>query len=240
MRRLHLPKQLFAGVLAGMLALMPAAAFTDTAGHWAEGAINKWSQEYSLIQGYEDGTFRPDDSITRGAFAGIMDRFMKFQETSPAQTFSDTAGTYWESAILKLHAAGVYLGNDGKALPSDTITRQQAVTMIARAFDITGSDTAALPYGDEALIADYARGAVAEMSARGYITDSWNGDFRPTDPITRAEIVNIFSNMVQTLIQDSGTHTGDVNGTVMVNASGSVILENMKISGDLILAPGVT
>lgn len=83
---------------------------------------------------------------------------MKFQETSPAQTFSDTAGTYWESAILKLHAAGVYLGNDGKALPSDTITRQQAVTMIARAFDITGSDTAALPYGDEALIADYARG----------------------------------------------------------------------------------
>ena len=51
MRRLHLPKQLFAGVLAGMLALMPAAAFTDTAGHWAEGAINKWSQEYSLIQG---------------------------------------------------------------------------------------------------------------------------------------------------------------------------------------------
>lgn len=78
------------------------------------------------------------------------------------------------------------------------------------------------------------------MSARGYITDSWNGDFRPTDPITRAEIVNIFSNMVQTLIQDSGTHTGDVNGTVMVNASGSVSLENMKISGDLILAPGVT
>ena len=240
MRKLHLPKQLLAGMLAGMLALMPAAAFTDTAGHWAEGAINKWSQEYSLIQGYEDGTFRPDDSITRGAFAGIMDRFMKFQEISPVQTFSDTAGTYWESAILKLHAAGVYLGNDGKALPSDTITRQQAVTMIARAFDITSSGTAALPYGDEALIADYARGAVAEMSARGYITDSWNGDFRPTDPITRAEIVNIFSNMVQTLIQDSGTHTGDVNGTVMINASGSVSLENMKISGDLILAPGVT
>lgn len=240
MRKLHLPKQLFAGVLAGMLALMPAAAFTDTAGHWAEGAINKWSQEYSLIQGYEDGTFRPDDSITRGAFAGIMDRFMKFQEISPAQTFTDTAGTYWESAILKLHAAGVYLGNDGKALPSDTITRQQAVTMIARAFDITGSSTAALPYGDGALVADYARGAVAEMSARGYINDSWNGDFRPTDPITRAEIVNIFSNMIQLLIQDSGTHTGDVNGTVMINASGSVSLENMKISGDLILAPGVT
>ena len=169
MRKIHIPKKLVSAALAVVLTVTPAAAFVDIDYHWASGAIYKWSNEYSIIQGYEDGTFRPDNSITRGAFAGIMDRFLKFQNISPAETFSDTAGTYWEEAILKLHAAGVYLGNNGKALPGDTITRQQAVTMIARAFGITGDETAMLPYGDGDLVASYARGPVSEMSARGFI-----------------------------------------------------------------------
>ena len=240
MKNVRAAKKLLAAALAAALALTPAAAFTDTQGHWAEGAIARWSEEYSLIQGYEDGTFRPDDSITRGAFAGILDRFMQYQTVSPAETFSDTPGTYWESAILKLHAAGVYLGNGGKALAADSITRQQAVTMIARAFDIQGDAAAALPYGDGEQVADYARGAVAEMSARGYITDSWNGDFRPTDAITRAEIVNIFNNMIQELIQENGSYTGDIDGTVMINSAEGASLADMYIPGDLILAPGVT
>ncbi|MDD3346243.1 S-layer homology domain-containing protein [Oscillibacter sp.] len=240
MKKNHLPKRLISGVLAALLTALPAAAFSDTEGHWAEGAIAKWSEEYKLIQGYEDGTFRPDQSITRGAFAGIMDRFLKFRTASAPETFSDTAGTYWESSILKLHAAGVYQGNGGKALSGDSITRQQAVTMIARAFRITGDDAAALPYGDGDLVADYARGAVAEMSDRGYITDSWNGDFRPTDAITRAEIVNILSNMIQLLVQETRSYSGNADGTVMINAEGGASLSNMKIPGDLILAPGVT
>lgn len=168
---------------------MTASAFTDTTGHWAEESINKWSGEYGIIQGYDDGTFRPDNSITRGAFAGILDRFLHFQEVSPADTFSDTPGTYWEDAILKLHAAGVYLGNEGEALSNSTITRQQAVAMIGRAFRIA-PETVSLSYEDAAQVAEYAAPYVSEFTARGYITDSANGRFRPTEPITRAEIVN--------------------------------------------------
>ena len=142
MGHLRLPKKLLAAVLAGALTASQAAAvFSDTSGHWAEDTITKWSEDYGIITGYEDGTFRPDASITRGAFAGILDRFMQFQSKSPADTFSDTPGTYWETALLKLHASGVYLGNNGKALAGDTITRQQAVTMIARAFGISGSES---------------------------------------------------------------------------------------------------
>lgn len=220
-------------------ALPAQASFTDTAGHWAEGAILKWSEEYQVINGYDDGTFRPDASITRGAFAGILDRFLKFQNVSPADTFSDTQGTYWEDAILKLHAAGVYLGNGGMALQSDTITRQQAVTMIARAFQIVGGETA-LTYTDADQIAGYAQPSVAEMTARGYINDSYDGRFRPTDAITRAEIVNILNNMIDVLIQETDTYTGSVEGTMMINAQGGAELMDMDISGDLILAPGVT
>lgn len=236
-------KRFFAGALAlalaaGMAMTPVSAAFTDTAGHWASSAIDKWSQQYGIIQGYEDGSFRPDNSITRGAFAGILDRFLKYQSVSPANTFTDTAGTYWEEPILKLHAAGVYLGNNGQALSTDTITRQQAVAMIARAFGIT-SQTTALTYLDEAQIADYARPYVAEMTARGYINDSANGYFRPAEAITRAEIVNILNNMVDMLIQEQGTYSGIVDGSVMINSADGAELLDMSIGGNLIVAPGV-
>lgn len=237
-------KRIFAALLAlavtaGSLALPARAAFTDTAGHWAETAITKWSEEYSIIGGYSDGTFRPDNSITRGAFAGILDRFLKFQTASPAGTFSDLDGNYWEDAILKLHASGVYLGNNGAALAGDTITRQQAVTMIGRAFDITG-ETTTVHYLDADQVSSYAQPYLAEMSARGYITDSSDGYFRPTEPITRAEIVTILDNMIEALVQTSDPYSQDVEGNLMVNAAEGAVLQDMAVSGDLIVAPGVS
>ena len=213
--------------------------FTDTGGHWAASAIDKWSQDYGVLGGYNDGSFRPDASITRGAFAGILDRFLQFQESSGPETFSDTAGTYWEDSILKLNAAGVYLGNNGKALPSSSITRQQGIAMVARAFHIDASVTD-LPYTDADRIADYAGPYIAEMTAQGWITDAADGSFRPTDPLTRAELVNLLNNMIQVLVKESGTYSNDVKGTLLINAAGGADLSDMDISGDLILAPGVT
>ena len=239
MHHIRLFKWLTATALGAALVVVPVGAFSDTQGHWAEWSIQKWSEEYSIIRGFGDGTFRPDDFITRGAFAGILDRFLKYQSISGPETFSDIAGNYWEDAILKLHAAGVYLGGGGKAMAEDSITRQQAVTMIARAFHIYG-ETAELPYGDAAQIAEYARPAVAEMTARGYINDTRNGKFRPTDPITRAEIINILNNMINTLVQTNEQVYWDIPGTLMINSAEGATLSNMTIYGDLIVAPGVT
>ena len=219
MRKLRLHQRLLSGLLAGALLLTPAMAFTDTTGHWAESAVNKWSQEYGVLQGYDDGSFKPDASITRGAFAGILDRFLQFQSVSAPETFSDTAGTYWESSILKLNAAGVYLGSEGKALPGDSITRQQAMTMVARAFHID-AETTTIPYSDAEQVAGYARPYIAEMSARGWFSEIQDGNFRPTDPLTRAELVNLLNNMIQVLVKESGTYSNDVKGTLLINAAG--------------------
>ena len=239
MRLIRLPKRILSGLLAGALLLTPAMAFTDTTGHWAESAVNKWSQEYGVLQGYDDGSFRPDASITRGAFAGILDRFLQFQAAAPAGTFSDTKGSRWEDSILKLNAAGVYLGSEGKALPGDSITRQQAMTMVARAFQLGGSSDA-LAYHDEAQVANYARPYIAELTARGWITDALEGSFRPTESLTRAELVNLLNNMIQVLIQTSGDYSSNVEGSLLINAAGGAALSNMTVSGDLLIAPGVT
>lgn len=239
MRHIRLPNRILSGLLAGALLLTPAMAFTDTDGHWAEESVTKWSQEYGVLQGYDDGSFRPDASITRGAFAGILDRFLQFQSAAPAGTFSDTKGNHWEDSILKLNAAGVYLGSEGKALPGDSITRQQAMTMVARAFQLGGTDNV-LPYHDEAQVANYARPYIAELTARGWITDAVENSFRPTESLTRAELVNLLNNMIQVLIQTSGTYSNNVEGSLLINAAGGAALSNMTVSGDLLIAPGVT
>ncbi len=217
-----------------------AAAFTDTLGHWAESAIEKWSEKYGVIKGYEDATFHPDDPITRGAFAGILNRFLQYQKISPNSTFKDTSGAYWEDAILRLHAAGVYLGTDGAARLTANITRQQAITMVGRAFKLPES-TAVPAYADVAQIESYASGYLGTMAERGYITDvGADNRFRPTEPITRAELINLLNNMVDTLIQQSGDYSTSTKGTLMINAADGATLNGMSIGGDLIIAPGVT
>ena len=235
-------KRGFALLLSGALMMTPmmAATYTDTSGNWAESAIEKWSGSYGILQGYDDGTFRPDATITRGAFAGIMVRFLQYIQTSSSGTFSDTFGEYWEDSILKLNAAGVYLSNNGKANLHDNITRQQAIAMIARAFGI--SETAGtLSYADAGSVASYAYGDLLTMKNAGYITDVGSDNcFRPSDDITRAEVVNILNNMISVLYQTGGVYTSNVRGTLMINATEGATLKNMSITGDLIIAPGVT
>ena len=242
MAKFRVPRAAAALTLAAALLMQPAAgaAFTDTTGHWAESAIEKWSEKYGVINGYEDATFHPDDPITRGAFAGILNRFLQYQTASPAATFSDTKNAYWEDAILRLHAAGVYLGTDGAARLTADITRQQAVTMVGRAFKLAESN-AALPYADAGSVESYAAGYLSTMVQRGYITDVGTDNlFRPTTPITRAELINLLNNMVDTLVQQSDDYETSTSGTLMVNAVDGVTLKNMTIGGDLIIAPGVT
>jgi len=241
MGKSQLLKRAAAAVLAAavMLPVSALAAFSDTSGNEAESAINKWSGQYGIIQGYPDGTFRPNNTITRGAFAAILTRFLQYRTAADAGTFSDVAGTWCEEYVLKLNAAGVYQGNSGKALITADITRQQAVTMIARAFGIQTSDTA-LTYDDSADVASYAAGYVSSMAAKGYLAGIRYNYFRPTDPITRAEVVEILDKMVNELYQTSGTYTANVDGTLMINASDGATLSGMKVGGDLIIAPGVT
>ena len=206
------------------------ATYGDTSGHWAESAIDKWS-ETGVIQGY-DGYFRPDDNITRAEAATVLNNVLSYTETS-SNTFSDVSSSDWYAdAALKLNAAGVLNGNgDGTMAPNANMTREEAATAIARAFSVTSSQAAITQYGDYAQISDWASTYVGAMTGEGYIQGD-NGQFRPQDNITRAELITIIDNIVK-LYVTSPTQINDqyVPGIVVIKCGG--------VTGNGLVAKGV-
>ena len=110
-----------------------AASFTDMAGHWAEDVVEKWADE-GIIQGYE-GKFRPDDVITQADLTIIIDNVMRYQQEGENK-FSDLGDKYYTSAVLKASEAGILLGTESTLTPEAGVTREEAVVILANAFNI--------------------------------------------------------------------------------------------------------
>lgn len=229
-------------LLAMMLTLFPFAAFADETtasdldGHWAEEVMQEWIG-YGIIAGYEDGTVRPDRSITRAEMTALLDRVMDYQTTA-ANHFTDLDDNWYTDVVLKANAAGMISGYpDGTVRPNATISRQEAVAMFARVLSLDTTNAPEADFTDMDAVGDWAKDAVNAMAAKGYVNGD-NGQFRPQSGITRAEVITIFNNIFDKLYAESGTYTGDVNGSAVISAD-DVTLENTAIDGDLIVAEGV-
>lgn len=219
--------------LAMLLTMLPsalAASFADTRGHWAEDAISRWSDR-GVIQGH-NGDFEPDSPITRADMAVIIDRIMDYQ-TKAENKFSDLDNAYYKDPILRVAQAGVMQGDGKNVRPKDKITREEAVSMLARALSVTagGSSTS---FADNSRISSWAMANVAAFAKNGYIAGRSGNRFEPQANITRAEAVKLLDNMISDYITESGTVTPEGTGIVIVKASG-VTLNKAKLSGTVIL-----
>ncbi len=210
--------------------------FKDLNGHWGADAIDKWSA-LGVINGY-DGHFRPNDSITRGEMACILDNVMDYQSASK-NTFSDLkAGQFYTNAVLKANAAGIINGNGATLLrPADKVTREEAVVMMAKAFAVNEGTTSNTKFTDEKEISSWARTSVFGMESKGYVNGN-KGKFNPKANITRAEIVAIINNIVKGYYTKAGTYDDNVTGTVIIKVP-DVVLKGVNITENLIIAEGV-
>ena len=227
---------------AAPFSAVAADKYSDVKGHWAENAINTWS-DYGILLGYEDGNFRPGNDITRAEMAAIINRVMDYTERSPNGTFSDvTLNDWFSDDILKLHAAGIISVTTGRVNPNEKITREEAVTMIAKAFDIY-DETARTNFTDESSIDNWALPYVRGMKADRYINGYEDGSFRPKGVLTRAEVVTILDNIIQGFFNTYATHGSNSRTTTiygnLVISSPDVSLINYDITGNVYITPGV-
>ena len=167
--------------------------------------LNK-TDHFAYIKGYQDGTVRPNNPITRAQVATIFYRLLDetsrviyFQETND---FTDVTDSYWANkAISTLSNAGIITGfNDGTFRPNAYITRAQFAAIAAR-FDnvVPGLNN---PFTDVA--EDYwARDLIAFAADRGWITGN-GGKFRPLENITRVEVMDFINNVLERHVDKDG------------------------------------
>lgn len=218
-------------LVISLLFVSVSADFHDTENHWAESSIERWSS-LGVINGYE-GYFRPDDTITRGEMAVILDRIIKYQTTTE-NTFTDLDNNFYYDAILKVNAAGVMLGYNNLVRPNDCITREEAGAMICRAFEITDSSNSGV-YTAET-VSDWALTSMNSLSSLSYLNNI-DGFKEHKGNITRAETVALLDNIICELIFEGGEYSGEYKGNVVINTS-NVSLKNATVNGNVIITEG--
>lgn len=185
-------KKIISAIMAlAMTAAVSSAAYasrySDTQGHWAEEIIDSYSTR-GIIKG-SDGTFRPDDSITRGEFCVILDRLLDY-ENKVENRFSDLDDNFYTDAVLKANAAGVIGGYEDKIRPKDNITREEAAVMLCRAYDI---DTAVWMTYETNTVSAWAVDAMYALMTDGILSGSSLDELRAGDNITRAEALKVIN-----------------------------------------------
>ena len=237
-------------VMAMLLGMLPVPSFayaSDVSGHWAASHIEEM-MGMGVIKGYPDGSFKPDKSITRAEFMVMVNTAFGFKD-SVSKSYSDVSSSDWfYSAVGIASGAGYISGySDGTIKPNNSITREEAATMLSKAAGLTGNEDAYMKFSDYMKIT-WSKSYVGAVSAAGIMSGYPDGSFGPSKSITRAEsAVSIHKamkggmtkpDMSNVVVYDKQGTYGPSEGTetiekdVVIKVPG-VTLQNMIIKGDL-------
>jgi uncharacterized protein YjdB len=217
----------------------------DVEGHWAQSTIQDMVDE-GIIGGYPDGTFRPNNSITRAEFVSLIVKALNLEPDS-GRVFGDAANHWAKDAIRIASYYGLVIGySDSLFGPDDPVTREQMAVIIVNAtkLDSIEGDKA---FTDSSQIAAWAKEPVAKATVAGLIAGYPEGTFRPKEKATRAEaaiILDRVRRLTQEEVQakydragiygpESGTQT--IASDASISADG-VVLRNTLIEGNLTIS----
>jgi hypothetical protein len=171
---------------------------SDVAGNWAEPFI-KVLVEKGIIAGYPDGTFKPDQPITRAEFAALLNKAFDLQPVRAGRKFKDVPAKYWAADVIqKAYKSGFLAGYpNGTFAPKQNIIRIQSLVSLVNGsklepsgnLDLNGvfSDAAQVPsYGQNALTA--ATQKCIAVSVEYDSSKLPGGNFGPNTVATRADV----------------------------------------------------
>lgn len=173
----------------------------------------------SYIDGYSDGTVRPEAYLSRGETAVILFRLISDESRTYYWTrtndYSDVEFTVWyNNAVSTMTNADIIYGyEDGTFRGDNTITRAEFAVLLARVDGGTyiGSDL----FSD--ISGSWASNYINLVTSRGWIEGYADGSFRPEQPITRAEAITMINKMcgrdkIAEMHEDMKTWSDNVDG----------------------------
>ncbi len=165
--------------------------FKDIAGHWGKSYIEKMNKA-GVINGYEDGTFRPDGTVTKGEFATLIVNALKLDTTK--------AEGHWATEFVNAAKAANLIADEiAVATEADLdtkITREEMASMVSKAAaykKVAITDIQPVVMSDFESIAEWAQDDVNNAVILGIISGFDDGTFRPKETATRAQAATMLS-----------------------------------------------
>jgi hypothetical protein len=180
---------------------VPAAAkFSDITGNWAISEIGQ-AVAMGFVNGYPDGTFRPDEGVTRAEFTSMLMNGMKVMKEGDPLTFKDTdkIGAWAVKAVSQAVKLGVISGySDGTFRPNANITHAEMISMVVRASGLPTDNMQPTKFTDDNDIPKWAKAAVSTAEMNGIIIVGGKTDakFVPQGLSTRAEAASAIVHML--------------------------------------------
>lgn len=162
-------------------------SFTDLSGHWAAANVQSLVQK-GAIAGYADGSFKPDNNISRAEFATVLVKAFNLNVQS-GKVFNDTQNHWAKEYIATAFSQGIVTGiNADQFAPDAEISREQMAIMIVKAAQLTGGQNT-LQFIDQQQVSSWAVDAV-QIAAENKIMSGYpDNSFRPQNSASRAEAV---------------------------------------------------
>lgn len=209
--------------------------FKDIKGHWAEATIAK-AYAMGLVQGYQDGTFRPNAKVTRAEYASLLTRATKLTNGTGSLSFKDMKGHWAESAVTRLVALGFINSSDysNGFKPNTELTRLemmkwmsnglvQSNTSFKQAFEDTQNTLLPTPEATKGTIAKAQIPYLAIVRGTGIVGGFADGSLQPEEPTTRAEVAAILLRYIDVEGQEASKYT-DLNEMREVGTTGTNLL----------------
>ena len=153
---------------------------------------------FAYVQGYADGTVRPNTPVTRAQVATILfrllDESVRKEYLTESNTFTDVAANYWaNTAISTMANMGVFKGRTADRFdPNAPITRGEFAAVCAR-FDDSKVKTTET-YSD--INGYWAANEILRAAALGWVQGYQDGSYRPNNSITRAQVVTMINRVL--------------------------------------------
>ncbi|WP_310425209.1 S-layer homology domain-containing protein [Chamaesiphon sp. VAR_48_metabat_135_sub] len=171
------------------------ANLNDYAGNWAEPFI-KVLIDKNIVVGYPDGTFKPDQPVTRAEFAALLNKAFELQPIRESRAFRDVPANYWAAAVIdKAYRSGFLAGYPNQTFgPDRNIIRIESLVSLANGSKLQpdGSpDRVDELFADAAQVPSYGRNALLAATQKCVsvsVSYPVNKNYDPNRIATRADV----------------------------------------------------
>ncbi len=208
-------------------------------GFWANEALQA-ALDNGLIYGKGEGIIDSNANLTRAEMAAIIVRAFGATKSSDISMYTDIGSDKWYyTEFAKAVRMGVFIGDGtGKMRPDDSITREEAFTVFARAMVLEETEYSPLAkFNDASNISQWAQTYLAPLVRRGYINGDNLGNINPKSNITRAEFAQFMHNMFKKYYSASGDYSSVGADSALIRTE-SVNISNITVEDDLVIGDG--